>query len=138
MKTRPIKKEDKNELLVLFRQLVGFDIDFDINSIINDKNCHSYVLEDDGKIIGSATLSIYSSPVKKRTGVVEDVVIHESYRGKGLGRKLMEEIIKIGKQEDLSLITLTSNPKREVARSLYQSLGFELSNTGFFKLKLDN
>lgn len=132
MKIRPIKKEDKEELLRLLNQLTGEETDFDIDAVINDAGCSCVVLEEGGSLIGSATLSVYVSPVKGMTGVIEDVIVDEKYRGQGLGRKLMEELIKIGKEKDLSLITLTSNPKREAARNLYQSLGFKLKDTGFF------
>ncbi len=137
LKIRPVKKEDKEILIKLFTQLTGNDTDFDLQMIIDDNKCRCIVLEDNNTVIGSATLSIYNSPVKGRVGVVEDVIVDKNYRGQGLGRKLMNELIGIGKKENLAFITLTSNPKRESARKLYQSLGFNLYDTGFFKLNLN-
>lgn len=137
LKIRPVKKEDKESLVKLFTQLIGVENDFDLDTILGDDRCKCIVLEDDGVVIGSATLSLYNSPVKGGVGVVEDVIVDENYRGQSLGRKLMDELIEIGEKENITFITLTSNPKREAARRLYQSLGFELSDTGFFKLNLN-
>jgi ribosomal protein S18 acetylase RimI-like enzyme len=136
IKIRSVKKEDKEVLVKLFTQLTKGENNFDLEMILSDNSCRCIVLEDNDTVIGSATLSIYSSPVKGRVGVVEDVIVDKNYRGKGLGRSLMDELIKIGEKENLTYITLTSNPKREAARNLYQSLGFELYDTGFFKLNL--
>ncbi len=48
----------------------------------------------------------------------------------------MEDLIDIAKQEKIKVLNLTSNPKRVPARKLYESLGFELSETGVFWIKL--
>jgi len=137
LKIRPVKKEDKEILIKLFTQLTGVESDFDLDTILSDDRCKCIVLEDDGVVIGSATLSLYNSPVKGGVGSVEDVIVDKNYRGQGLGRKLMNELIEIGEKENSAFITLTSNPKREAARRLYQSLGFKLYDTGFFKLNLN-
>ncbi len=93
-------------------------------------------MDDDGKIIGFAALIIHPVPTKGLVGRVEDVVIDEGYRGQGLGRKIMEDLIDIAKREKIEILNLTSNPKRIPARKLYESLGFELSETGVFWMKL--
>lgn len=70
---------------------------------------------------------------KGLTGVVEDVIVDEKYRGQGLGKMIMNKLLEVARENDLKQITLTSNPSRTVARKLYQDLGFELCDTGFFK-----
>ncbi|NCF74945.1 MAG: GNAT family N-acetyltransferase [Xanthomonadaceae bacterium] len=135
MRIREIKKKDKNEVLKLFKLLTNKQVNLDIDSLINDSNCNCYVLEKDNKVIGTASLVIYFSPIKGKTGVIEDVVIDKGYQGQGLGKKLVERLIKASKKEQVNYITLTSNPKRVKARRFYKSLGFDLENTGFFMLK---
>lgn len=88
---------------------------------------------DEGEVIGSATLAVYQGPIKGLTGVVEDVIIDEKYRGQGLGRMIMNKLIEVAEENNLQQITLTSNPSRTAARKLYQDLGFDLYDTGFFK-----
>jgi len=69
-------------------------------------------------------------------GVVEDVVVDKNYRRMGLGTKLMEKLLEKGKELKVFAVELTSNPQREGARRLYQKLGFELLETGVFRLTL--
>ena len=79
-------------------------------------------------IIGIA--SIYF--VDKMTGTqcfVEDVVVDNNYRGKGLGRKLTEHLIATARERKAKCIDLTSKPERVAANALYQSLGFKLMAT---------
>lgn len=133
---RPIINNDEADLLLLLKQLTDGKIYLNAQSIIDDLNCNCLVLEEDNKIIGTATISFFVSPIKGLTGVIEDVVIDKDCRGRNLGKILIEELIKIAKHKKAKLITLTSSPKKENARKLYQSLGFELYDTGFFKLKI--
>jgi phosphinothricin acetyltransferase len=79
---------------------------------------------------------MYPVPTKGIIGTIEDVVVSSDYRGQGLGRKLMENLINIARKEKLISLNLTSSPKRVAARNLYQSLGFNLSDTGIFWMKL--
>jgi len=134
---RALKKEDKKELLVLFKQLTEKTIFFNIKSIIKDSNCNCIVIEDSNKkIIGSGSLVIYQTPTKSYTSNIEDVIIDKNYRGQGLGKKLIQKLIQIAKDKNIATINLTSNPSRIAARKLYTSLGFTLSDTGVFKLKI--
>ncbi len=70
-------------------------------------------------------------------GAVEDVVVAQTHRGQGLGRKLLEAIIDFAGNElgDVDL-HLTSRPQRVAANALYQSLGFERRETNFYRLKI--
>ena len=95
-------------------------------------------MEDDGRIIGFAALIVHPVPTKGLVARVEDVVLDKEYRGRGLGKKIMEDLIEIAKSLKIQIIILTSNPKRIPARNLYESLGFNLIDTGVFLLKIDN
>lgn len=93
-------------------------------------------IEKNGELIGMATLI----PMAKLAGIfgdVEDVVVLPEYRGQKIGKRLMEEIIKKAKELKLEYLFLTSSEKREVARKMYQSFGFQEYNTTPFKLFLD-
>lgn len=86
-----------------------------------------------GDLVGMATL-IPLAKLASSFGNVEDVVVFESYRGQGIGRGLMEAIIKKAKELEMQHLFLTSNPKREAARTLYKKLGFDEYDTTPFKL----
>lgn len=136
IKFRSLKKEDLADVLKLAKQLTKNLINFDIDSVLDDSGCNCLVLEDDTKIIGFGALVVFRAPFKGLVGNIEDIVVDDDYRGQGLGRKLMQELIGLAKSKHLVHLDLTSNPSRVPARKLYESLGFELRNTGVFRLKL--
>ena len=103
---------------------------------MNDSDCTCLVIENNGEIVGFGALIIYQTPVKSYVGTIEDVVVDEAYRGQGLGRKLIQELIQIAKDKNIKMVSLTSDPSRVVARKLYTSLGFSLLKTGVFRLEL--
>lgn len=135
---RAERVEPSDELTRLFSELKGHtDIpDTDrINSLIAKGSIAFYLMEKDGAPIGMASV------ISCRTAVcdklwIEDVCISSGFRGQGLGRKLMEFVLKdaadfFGK----GTFWLTSRPSREAARSLYKSLGFAEYETGVFKMR---
>ena len=135
-KIRKLKTNDEKELRKLLKQLTGKPIKLNIKSLIKDRGIHCIILEHDGRVIGFGSLVLHQIPTKGFVARIEDVVVHEEHRGKGHGRKITEELIMIAKNKKIRIINLTSNPKREEARKLYESMGFELMETGVFKLEL--
>jgi len=102
--------------------------------MVQDEFVH-IVERDCEEIVGMTTLVIYRKPTG-RVGLVEDVIVAESCRGKGLGRMLMNEVIKAAKFAQLKRLWLTSNSSRVAARRLYESLGFVVKDTACLKLDL--
>jgi ribosomal protein S18 acetylase RimI-like enzyme len=135
-KFRKIKAADESKIKILLQQLTSNEINFDIETVLQEKNCHCVVLEDQKKIIGFAALVLCLVPCKGYVGWVEDVVVDKNYRGQGLGKKLMLELLKIAKKQKLKMVDLSSKLDRLAARKLYESLGFELRDSGIFRLKL--
>ena len=104
-------------------------------TIIADPNTHLFVAEDGDAIVGSLTLIIFRSPTGVRARI-EDVVVAESARGTGLGRRLTDAAIEQARSTGAKAIGLTSRPSREAATGLYQSMGFEQRNTNVYEMKL--
>ncbi|MDH3192990.1 MAG: GNAT family N-acetyltransferase, partial [Acidimicrobiia bacterium] len=94
-----------------------------------------FVAEDGDAIVGSLTLIIFRSPTGVRARI-EDVVVAESARGTGLGRRLTDAAIEQARATGAKAIGLTSRPSREAANGLYQSMGFEQRNTNVYEMKL--
>ena len=65
---------------------------------------------------------------------IEDVVVDDQFRGRSLGRKLIEHAIKELSTAGKSSLMLTSNPTRVAANQLYQSVGFEQKETNVYKM----
>jgi len=57
--------------------------------------------------------------------VIRDVFVKEEHRGKGIGRKMMMDIITFLKPKQKKIL-LYVDPHNKIARNLYISLGFTL------------
>ena len=92
--------------------------------------------DENGEIIGILSLTVYRVPTGVRS-IIEDVVVDEHMRGRGVGEALVRHAIELARQAGASGVALTSNPQREAANQLYQALGFELRKTNpyFYQLK---
>jgi ribosomal protein S18 acetylase RimI-like enzyme len=107
----------------------------DLAAITGDKNVAFIVAKDGQRIVGMATLYA-ATKFGKKTGFVEDVVVDGTYRGQGLGQRIMETLIDEAKKMGMSQLYLTSGPDRVAAHRLYEKLGFATKETDVFRLKL--
>jgi ribosomal protein S18 acetylase RimI-like enzyme len=92
--------------------------------------------EENDPIIGILCLTVYHVPTGLRS-IVEDVIVDQSARRRGIGEALVRYAIDLARVAGADGVSLTSNPQREAANQLYQSMGFELRKTNpyFYKLK---
>jgi ribosomal protein S18 acetylase RimI-like enzyme len=107
----------------------------ELKSALEDKNTLIVVAKDGVRIVGIALLCI-TMRIGRRTGQVEDVVVDNEYRGKGIGKTLMQELINLARKKKLKEIYLTSRPARVAANALYQKMGFIKKETNAYCLKL--
>jgi ribosomal protein S18 acetylase RimI-like enzyme len=91
--------------------------------------------DDDGTILGSLTLVVFRIPTGVRAWV-EDVVVDEAARGKGVGEELNREALRIAKDAGAVTVDLTSRPSREAANRLYQRIGFKQRETNVYRYDL--
>ena len=135
-KIRPMELKDEEKVRELFKDLTKLPVNFKPEILVDNKSIHCRVLESEGDVIGFASLALYPVPTKGMVGRIEDLVVDNLYRGGGLGRRLMEDLIEIAKKEKLEYLNLTANSTRVAARNLYESLGFQIAETDFFWMKL--
>jgi ribosomal protein S18 acetylase RimI-like enzyme len=86
-------------------------------------------------IIGMGCLVEIHTP-SGRSGRIEDVVVDEQYRGRGLGERLIKELIRRAKDRGCRYVELTSRPQRKTANLLYQRLEFQRRETNVYRLPL--
>lgn len=103
--------------------------------LASDNNVIVTICKLDSKVIGIALLSTYKV-ISGYRGMVDDVVVDASQRGKGIGRKLMEKLITEGKHLGLNEILLFTGHHRAPAKALYTSLGFNLRKSGIYDLRI--
>lgn len=92
-------------------------------------------VEEKGKLLGIGWIFPRQTMLRKQA-VIEDMIVDESQRGKGLGEKILLDLIGWAKKEGIEVIELTTNPKRIAANSLYKKAGFKLHETNHYLLNL--
>lgn len=104
--------------------------------LLADDSFILFVAEEDGKVTGMLTLTCCATLSRDKYWI-EDVIVDESQRGKGIGRALVKAAVSHVREKGFKdTIYLTSNPSRVSARALYRSEGFEGYDTGVFRMKL--
>lgn len=89
------------------------------------------VAEDDGQILGWASLNPYNTRCAY-LGVADlSIYISRDSRGKGIGGKLLEAIENIAIENDFHKIVLFTFPFNQLGQGLYKSKGFR--EVGVFK-----
>ena len=91
---------------------------------------------DSGEIVGTLTLALFRIPTGLRAWI-EDVVVDDSVRGKGVGAALTETAMERARREGARTVDLTSRPSREAANRLYRRVGFEQRETNVYRVQLD-
>ena len=132
-----ISDEQVEELLVLMNEL-NSEIYVDaamLRRVAASTSSHLFAMKDEnGKMIGTATLCVFDSPTGRKAHV-EDVVVLLTYRGRGLGRVLMKHLISYARKELVKVdIQLTSSPFRVAANGMYKAMGFQQKETNVYKM----
>jgi len=65
------------------------------------------------------------------------VVVDQNFRRRGIAEALVNSAIEYAREAGVDGISLTSNPKREAANKLYQSMGFEKRETNSYYFKIN-
>jgi len=92
-------------------------------------------LDEEEAVVGSLTLALFRIPTGLRAWI-EDVVVDETVRGRGIGEALNREAIDRARAAGATTVDLTSRSSREAANRLYQRLGFEKRATNVYRLAL--
>lgn len=142
MQTQPstIRKAGPDDLEAVYRMIsalsnktfdrVGFSQVYARN--INSPDCFYCIAEQERKAIGFISLHIqqllhHCGPV----GEIQEFYIDPDYRGKGLGKLLMNEIKSYATAQGVKSLEVASNKRREENVAVYERLGFQLSHNKF-------
>jgi ribosomal protein S18 acetylase RimI-like enzyme len=106
-----------------------------LSTVISDPATTLLVVRDGGSIVGAAAVLVYATPafVKAR---IEDVVVDEHSRGKGVGEALVRRCIEVARERGAEIVELQSAHWREVANRLYPRIGFQLRESNLYRLEL--
>lgn len=132
---RPIQPQDNAIIATIIRSVltefnaakagtVYYDASTDdLHALFSVPRAEYHVLEVDGKLVGAA--GIYPTP-NLPEGCCELVKLYilPQARGKGFGRKLIENCFDIARRNGYTQVYLETMPELKMAMSLYESCGF--------------
>ena len=120
-----IKSLDKSHSTDVIKILIdSFSKNYDkkINeSIFSSDELDGIVALEKGNVIGYASIH-YINKITRKSGIIEDVVVKENQRGKGIGKLLVNNLIEKAKNNNCDKIILSSSEKN---LKFYQKLGFQ-------------
>ena len=138
---REARKDDLDSLLNLYLFLHEDSIpDHDRHLqdtwelIINDKNHHIIVNEEDGMIVSSCVCVIIPNLTRnvRPYAFIENVVTHRDYRKKGLASACLDYAREIARKENCYKMMLLTGSKDPNTLRFYESAGYNSSDKTAF------
>lgn len=103
----------------------------------NPKN-HIFAARERDNYIGMAAAYQEKGQKMSHIAYVWGVYVRDTYRGKGIGKKLMEVVIsELQANKEIEKINLNVNTKQISAVKLYESFGFQIIGTLHKELKIN-
>ncbi|MED3954675.1 GNAT family N-acetyltransferase [Priestia aryabhattai] len=114
--------------LIALSVSIGWDYDKDeINTVMSSGKVYGHKTKE-GKIVSSAAIIPYGSSLAS----IGMVIVHQDYRGKGLGRKVTQKCLDSVSGDTMVMLIATDEGK-----SMYESMGFS-SKDSVHKYLCDN
>lgn len=137
LQTDDITEQLQNQLSELYLQLNAELKQLSLKAIMEAPDQIDIVCcMEKNQLVGIAMMANYRV-VSGYKGMIEDVVVSNEHRGKGIGRKLMEKLLRQAEKRELNDVLLFSGHHRTAAIGLYKSLGFNLKNSGLYVKKFE-
>lgn len=130
---REIKSTDFDGLMELYMQLHDNPIPNKTQEvmelwerILEDKNHHVIVAEEDGKIVSSCVCVIIPNLTHNQQpyAFVENVITDETYRNRGFATKCLQFAKKIAEDEHCYKMMLLTGSKKESTLNFYRRAGY--------------
>jgi len=96
------------------------------------------VLREGDSLIGMVNLLFtISTALGGRVALLEDMIVHPEYRGRGAGSELLQAAINLAKSSGCRRITLLTDQTNESAQLFYKRHGFIISEMLPLRLSLE-
>ena len=128
-------EEDYPAIFFLIQEFAAFQrtphkVSNSIEQMRKEKDLfRSIVAEDNGEIVGFASYYFTYFSWTGKAIYLDDLYVVASYRGKGIGRRLLEEIISIGKRENCKRLKWQVSKWNEAAINFYKNMGAAVDDT---------
>ncbi|MCC6050284.1 MAG: GNAT family N-acetyltransferase, partial [Thermofilum sp.] len=88
------------------------------------------VAEVDGEVVGAAELYVTSCEGYGRVGVVAFIAVVPAWRGRGIGRRLVEEAERLFRQRGCRFAAASTRSSNRASIALFTSLGYSVHERG--------
>lgn len=110
----------------------------ELSLLIQDDERPIYVAEEDGRILGYA-FCVYQhsgnhSLQTVKTLYIDDLCVLEGIRGRGIGTKLYEHVLKTAEENGCYNVTLNVWECNQPAKRFYEKCGLQVQKTGMEKI----
>jgi GNAT superfamily N-acetyltransferase len=129
---RDVSGRDFDQVFGLLKQLWSYkELDYEDMKKMFDHNLqsadHFYIVALYGpQVVGFCSLTVKNNLwVQGFLGNIDEMIVEESYRGQGIGKKLMKRITEIAIEKNCRRLELESSFHRGEAHQFYEELGFE-------------
>ena len=133
---RKAKESDMEEVLDLIRELATFEKEPDAVEISTQELIEEgfgnfplfvcFVAEEAGKILGAALVYFRFSTWKGRSLHLEDLIVSEQHRGKGIGTLLYRKVMEYAYQQNVSRVEWVVLDWNHPAIAFYEKSGANL------------
>jgi L-amino acid N-acyltransferase len=138
VRTRLATVDDAEAIRTIYnREVVGTTVTFDMVPrspddqlawLTSHSGAHPAIVavDDSGNVAGFASLSSYRSRPAYRTTVEDSVYVDDAYRGQGVGRLLLADLVALAGSHGFHAIMARIVGGHATSIALHRSCGFEL------------
>ncbi len=139
---------DIDSLLELLRELFAVEADFEFNEAHQRRGlflmmdgCRKHkvvkVAETAGRVIGMASAqAVISTSEGGHAALVEDVIVSPAFRGRGIGRRLVESVCGWADARGITRLQLLADGKNMPALEFYEQIGWHRTQLICIRRKL--
>jgi len=140
MIVRRANYKDIQEMSSLLSELFAIEDDFIVDAekqscglklLLDTPNAVVLVAEEDERVIGMVSMqSLVSTAIGESVGLIEDMIVTQAHRSKGIGSSLLEALITESAKKNYGRLSLGADNRNSGAIAFYQKYGFTTSHMG--------
>jgi ribosomal protein S18 acetylase RimI-like enzyme len=140
IRIRQAQTDDLKAMAGLLKELFAIEDDFTVDTekqilglslLLDHGDTDVWVAEDQKKVIGMVSMQrLVSTAMGEYTGMIEDLVVAERYRGMGVGSSLLETVIAESAKKGYGRLSLGADNRNNRAIEFYRRKGFAASHMG--------
>lgn len=122
----------------LLSELFAIEDDFTVDTekqtrglklLLDTPNATILVAETDERVVGMVSMqSLVSTAIGENVGLIEDMIVTQSYRSNGIGSLLLKALIAESVRKKYGRLALGADSRNSAAITFYQKYGFTASH----------